>query len=162
MVWRLRGSVSQTSDRDKIICSLRLKVDHTTNLGSFPRLEGSMNRLAPRRRARPPDTRKTPDTRSRPRFRLDVHATLAPALRLARDTPGGACTRRTDGLPRRDAGCDPCRSRRLWRPTKPTTPRLVRANRSRDHRGADTAPRRRLSRLVTAGIASAAMDRGRG
>ena len=37
-----------------------------------------------RRRARPPSrARTTPDTRSRTRFRLDVHATLAPALRLA-------------------------------------------------------------------------------
>ena len=47
---------------------------------------------ASRRRARPPSrARTTPHTRSRTRFRLDVHATLAPALRLARDTPGGAC-----------------------------------------------------------------------
>ena len=33
---------------------------------------------------------------------------------------------------------------------------------ARGHRGTDTAPRRRLPRLVTAGVASAAMDRGRG
>ena len=82
--------------------------------------------------------------------------------RRSRDTPGGACIRLTDGhIPRRDAKC-PCRSRRLWRLEKPTTPRFVRVRRSRDHRGADTAPRRRLPRLVTAGAASAAMDRGRG
>jgi hypothetical protein len=60
---------------------------------------------ASRRRARPPSrARTTPHTRSRTRFRLDVHATLAPALRLARDTPGGACIS-PDGRthPRRDA-----------------------------------------------------------
>ena len=49
--------------------------------------------------ARPPSrARTTPNTTpSRTSFRLDVHARLAPALRLARDTPGGACTRRTGG-----------------------------------------------------------------
>ena len=114
-----------------------------------------------RRRARPPSlARTTPDTRSRTRFRLDVHATLAPALRLARDTPGGACIRLTDGH-------IPAKGREMPVSVTPTlAPReaddtavCARASLA-GLSGHEYRPNQRLPRLVTAGVASAMDPRG--
>ena len=74
------------------------------------------------------------------------------AYRYAARSPS---SRRDVRIRERTRDVCPCRSRRLWRPTKPTTPRFVRANRSREPRGANVDPNQRLPRLVTAGVASA-------
>ena len=103
-------------------------------------------------RAPPSRARERHRTRAHSRVKLDVHATLAPALRLGARYAGRSL-HSPDGRTHPAKGREgPCRSRRLWR------------SRSRRHRGCARAslagpsgcgyrPRRRLPRLVTAGAA---------